>query len=66
MSHQVLFDVSDDSSSNVDFEGEETSLGEELGDTSLTMNASLEIRSIINDYDDTLRTATKEIKTLTK
>ncbi len=58
MSHQVQFDVSDDSS-NVDFEGEE-------GETSLMMNASLEIRSIINDYDDTLRTATQEIKTLTR
>ena len=63
MSHQVQFDVSDDSStSNVDFEGEEE-LGEE---TSLMMNASLEIRSIINDYDDTLRTATREIKSLTR
>ena len=38
-----------------------------VADISLnSMNTSLEIREIINDYNDTLKTATEEIKTLNR
>ena len=59
MSHQFL-DCSGGSESSL------TSLSPSLSPSMTSMNASLEIRSIVNDYNDSLRTATEEIKSLTR
>jgi hypothetical protein len=42
------------------------SISEVLETSMSSMNASLEIREIINDYSDTLKTATEEIKSLNR